>query len=182
MEKCNFLLLYFKSKAKVCKSKEVYQIAEMIVKVKEPLAAEYDLIQEGQILFTYFHFASSLSLTKAMMEKKAICIAYETVEDDLRRLPLLTPMSEVAGRMSIQQGAKFLEKPKLHFNVSMGIYAANIDILKWIPKNKFYGFDNLMKNLIKNKQTINISKYKNNWLDIGRPLDYHKANKKYKYA
>jgi NDP-sugar pyrophosphorylase family protein len=77
---------------------------------------------------------------------------------------------------------KFLEKPKLHFNVSMGIYAANIDILKWIPKNKFYGFDNLMKNLIKNKQTINISKYKNNWLDIGRPLDYHKANKKYKYA
>ncbi|MDG1272470.1 MAG: alanine dehydrogenase [Flavobacteriaceae bacterium] len=93
-------------------AKEVYQIAEMIVKVKEPLAAEYDLIQEGQILFTYFHFASSLSLTKAMMEKKAICIAYETVEDDLRRLPLLTPMSEVAGRMSIQQGAKFLEKPK----------------------------------------------------------------------
>lgn len=76
--------------------------------------------------------------------------------------------------------AEFLEKPKFNFNVSMGIYAANKSILKWIPKNKFYGFDSLMKNLIENKQTINTSKYKNNWLDIGRPSDYYKANKKYK--
>lgn len=74
----------------------------------------------------------------------------------------------------------FLEKPKLNFDVSMGIYAANKSILKWIPKNKFYGFDNLMNNLIENKQDINTSKYKNNWLDIGRPSDYYRANKKYK--
>ncbi len=101
-------------------AKEVYKTAEMIVKVKEPLAAEYDLIQEGQILFTYFHFAASLSLTKAMLKRKAICIAYETVEDDQKRLPLLTPMSEVAGRMSVQQGAKYLEKPKGGKGILMG--------------------------------------------------------------
>lgn len=90
---------------------EVYTASEMIVKVKEPIASEYDLIQEDQILFTYFHFASSEELTKAMIRRKAICIAYETVEDEDGTLPLLTPMSEVAGRMAIQQGAKYLEKP-----------------------------------------------------------------------
>ncbi|MDP5092480.1 MAG: alanine dehydrogenase [Polaribacter sp.] len=90
---------------------EVYASSEMIVKVKEPIASEYDLIQEDQILFTYFHFASSEELTKAMIRRKAICIAYETVEDEDGTLPLLTPMSEVAGRMAIQQGAKYLEKP-----------------------------------------------------------------------
>jgi alanine dehydrogenase len=90
---------------------EVYSASEMIVKVKEPIASEYDLIQEDQILFTYFHFASSEELTKAMIRRKAICIAYETVEDEDGTLPLLTPMSEVAGRMAIQQGAKYLEKP-----------------------------------------------------------------------
>jgi alanine dehydrogenase len=90
---------------------EVYAISDMIVKVKEPIASEYDLIQEDQILFTYFHFASSEELTKAMIRRKAICIAYETVEDEDGTLPLLTPMSEVAGRMAIQQGAKYLEKP-----------------------------------------------------------------------
>ena len=90
---------------------EVYDASEMIVKVKEPIASEYDLIKENQILFTYFHFASSEELTKAMIRKKAICIAYETVEDEDGSLPLLTPMSEVAGRMAIQQGAKYLEKP-----------------------------------------------------------------------
>ena len=114
-------------------AKEVYKTAEMIVKVKEPLVAEYDLIQEGQILFTYFHFASSLSLTKAMMAKKAVCIAYETVEDDQKRLPLLTPMSEVAGRMSIQQGAKFLEKPKGGKGILLGgvpgVHPANVMII-----------------------------------------------------
>ena len=91
---------------------DVYQKADLIVKVKEPLANEYSMIQEDQIIFTYFHFASSRELTEAMVKQKAVCIAYETVEDSTGRLPLLTPMSEVAGRMSIQQGAKYLEKPQ----------------------------------------------------------------------
>ncbi|MFY0604395.1 MAG: alanine dehydrogenase [Flavobacteriaceae bacterium] len=90
---------------------DVYAISEMIVKVKEPIASEYKLIKPNQIVFTYFHFASSETLTKAMIESNAICIAYETVEDSEGSLPLLTPMSEVAGRMAIQQGAKYLEKP-----------------------------------------------------------------------
>ncbi|RAR48112.1 alanine dehydrogenase [Flavobacterium lacus] len=90
---------------------EVYAQADMIVKVKEPIAEEYPLIKKGQIVFTYFHFASSEELTIAMLESKAICIAYETVEETDGSLPLLTPMSEVAGRMAIQQGAKYLEKP-----------------------------------------------------------------------
>tara|TARA_R110002049_G_scaffold94037_1_gene231966 strand:- start:369 stop:1454 length:1086 start_codon:yes stop_codon:yes gene_type:complete len=90
---------------------DVYDSSEMIVKVKEPIALEYPLIKENQIVFTYFHFASSEPLTKAMIKSKAICIAYETVEDSEGTLPLLTPMSEVAGRMAIQQGAKYLEKP-----------------------------------------------------------------------
>ena len=89
----------------------VYEIAEMIVKVKEPIASEYKLIKENQLLFTYFHFASSEELTHAMLERKAICLAYETVEKADRSLPLLVPMSEVAGRMAIQEGAKYLEKP-----------------------------------------------------------------------
>ncbi len=88
-----------------------YEIAEMIIKVKEPIAQEYPLIKENQLLFTYFHFASSEELTHAMIERKAICLAYETVEKADRSLPLLVPMSEVAGRMSIQEGAKYLEKP-----------------------------------------------------------------------
>ncbi|MCG1037250.1 alanine dehydrogenase [Polaribacter sargassicola] len=90
---------------------DVYSQSEMIVKVKEPIEEEYPLIKENQIVFTYFHFASSEALTKAMIASKAICIAYETVEDADGTLPLLTPMSEVAGRMAIQQGAKYLEKP-----------------------------------------------------------------------
>ena len=90
---------------------DVYAQSDMIVKVKEPIASEYDLIKEDQVVFTYFHFASSEALTKAMIKSKAVCIAYETVEDTDGSLPLLTPMSEVAGRMAIQQGAKYLEKP-----------------------------------------------------------------------
>jgi len=90
---------------------EIYDQSEMIIKVKEPIEKEYTLIKENQIVFTYFHFASSEVLTKAMIDSKAICISYETVEEEDRSLPLLTPMSEVAGRMSIQQGAKYLEKP-----------------------------------------------------------------------
>jgi alanine dehydrogenase len=89
----------------------VYEVAEMIVKVKEPIEQEYALVREGQIVFTYFHFASSKPLTDAMIASKAVCIAYETVEDADGNLPLLTPMSEVAGRMATQQGAKYLEKP-----------------------------------------------------------------------
>ncbi|MDF9801217.1 alanine dehydrogenase [Catalinimonas alkaloidigena] len=89
----------------------VYGEAEMIIKVKEPIEPEYKLIKKDQLVFTYFHFASSEALTKAMIETGAICLAYETVELPDRSLPLLVPMSEVAGRMAIQQGAKYLEKP-----------------------------------------------------------------------
>ncbi|MDP1725351.1 MAG: alanine dehydrogenase [Bacteroidota bacterium] len=90
---------------------EVYAKSDMIIKVKEPIAVEYPLIKENQLLFTYFHFASYEPLTMAMIERKAVCLAYETVEKKDRSLPLLVPMSEVAGRMSIQEGAKYLEKP-----------------------------------------------------------------------
>jgi alanine dehydrogenase len=90
---------------------EVYAAANMIVKVKEPIQAEYDLIKPHHVVFTYFHFASSSELTNAMIKTGAVCIAYETVESEDGSLPLLTPMSEVAGRMAIQQGAKYLEKP-----------------------------------------------------------------------
>ncbi|MEO0552522.1 MAG: alanine dehydrogenase [Bacteroidota bacterium] len=88
-----------------------YEIAEMILKVKEPIEPEYKLIKKDQLVFTYFHFASYKPLTKAMMESGSVCLAYETVEKKDRSLPLLVPMSEVAGRMSIQEGAKYLEKP-----------------------------------------------------------------------
>lgn len=91
---------------------EVYAAAEMIVKVKEPIAPEYKLIRRGQVVFTYFHFAADRTLTEAMIESGGICIAYETVELPDRSLPLLIPMSEVAGRMSVQEGARFLEKPQ----------------------------------------------------------------------
>ncbi len=90
---------------------DVYGTAEMIIKVKEPIESEYNLIRKGQLLFTYFHFASYEPLTHAMLERGATCLAYETVERADRSLPLLVPMSEVAGRMSIQEGAKYLEKP-----------------------------------------------------------------------
>lgn len=88
-----------------------YEKAEMIMKVKEPIEPEYKLCREDQLLFTYFHFASYEPLTKAMIASKSVCLAYETVEKKDRSLPLLVPMSEVAGRMSIQEGAKYLEKP-----------------------------------------------------------------------
>lgn len=91
---------------------EVYGIAEMIIKVKEPIEPEYKLVKKGQTLFTYFHFASDRPLTEAMVASGATCIAYETVRDRMGLLPLLIPMSEVAGRMSIQEGARFLEKPQ----------------------------------------------------------------------
>jgi len=90
---------------------ETYGIAEMIIKVKEPIEPEYKLIKKDQLVFTYFHFASYEPLTKAMMASGAVCLAYETVEKADHSLPLLVPMSEVAGRMAIQEGAKYLEKP-----------------------------------------------------------------------
>ena len=99
---------------------DVYAIAEMIVKVKEPIEPEYALIKEGQLLFTYFHFASDKELTDAMIKSKAVCLAYETVELPDRSLPLLIPMSEVAGRMSIQEGMRFLEKPQLGKGILLG--------------------------------------------------------------
>lgn len=104
---------YIAAGAKVLPTiEEVYAIADMIVKVKEPIESEYSLVRKGQLLFTYFHFASSEPLTKAMIESGAICCAYETVERKDRSLPLLVPMSEVAGRMAIQEGCYFLERPR----------------------------------------------------------------------
>ena len=84
---------------------EVWAQSGMIVKVKEPLAEEFPLIREGQVIFTFFHFAASRELTQAMIDSGAVCIAYETIEELDGSLPILTPMSEVAGRMAIQEGA-----------------------------------------------------------------------------
>ena len=91
---------------------DVYRQADMIVKVKEPIEPEYALVREGQVVFTYFHFACEEELTHAMLKSKAVCIAYETVERDDHSLPLLIPMSEVAGRMAAQNGAYYLQKTK----------------------------------------------------------------------
>jgi alanine dehydrogenase len=91
---------------------DVYREADMIVKVKEPIEPEYPLVRKGQVVFTYFHFACEQELTEAMMKSGAVCIAYETVERDDRTLPLLIPMSEVAGRMATQNGAYYLQKTK----------------------------------------------------------------------
>lgn len=90
--------------------REIYSKSDMIVKVKEPLPPEYDLFKENQILYTYLHLASEPALTKVLLDKKVVSIAYETVQMPNGSLPLLTPMSEVAGRMSVQIGAQYLEK------------------------------------------------------------------------
>ena len=104
--------LYLKAGAKILSdAKSVFDTAEMIMKVKEPIVSEYPLIHPNQLIFTYFHFASDEILTQAMIKSKAVCLAYETVEIN-HTLPLLLPMSEVAGRMATQQGAKYLEKPQ----------------------------------------------------------------------
>ena len=104
---------YLKAGAKILPTiEDTYAAAEMIVKVKEPIEPEYKLVRKGQLLFTYFHFACDRALTIAMMESGATCIAYETVTGRQGGLPLLIPMSEVAGRMSVQEGARFLEKPQ----------------------------------------------------------------------
>jgi alanine dehydrogenase len=99
---------------------EVFGAAEMIMKVKEPIEQEYTLIKPHHLVFTYFHFASYKPLTHAMIQSGAVCLAYETVELPDRSLPLLVPMSEVAGRMAIQEGAKYLEKPAKGRGVLLG--------------------------------------------------------------
>jgi alanine dehydrogenase len=112
---------------------EIYARADLIVKVKEPLPPEYPLIRSGQTLFTYFHFAADRGLTEGMLASGATCLAYETLRDAQGRLPLLTPMSEVAGRMSIQEGAKYLERPQMGRGILLagvpGVAPAHITIL-----------------------------------------------------
>ena len=97
--------------ARIASVNEVWNEAELLLKVKEPLPSEYSLIREGLILFTYLHLAASEELTRVLVESGAACVAYETVETDGRALPLLAPMSEIAGRIAAQAGAYFLEKP-----------------------------------------------------------------------
>ena len=102
---------YITAGAKIIdQAQDIYTQSDLIIKVKEPLASEYEWIKKGQIVFTYFHFASSETLTRAMIDCQAICIAYETIQKSDNSLPILTPMSEVAGRMSIQIAAHYLEK------------------------------------------------------------------------
>jgi alanine dehydrogenase len=111
----------------------IYGEAELVIKVKEPLPAEWPLLRPGQIMFTYFHFAADRKLTEAVLATGATAVAYETLRDDQGRLPLLTPMSEVAGRMSIQEGAKYLERPQMGRGILLGgvpgVAPANITIL-----------------------------------------------------
>jgi alanine dehydrogenase len=104
----------------VSRHEDVFKKSEMIIKVKEPLPSEYDLLKEKQIIFTYFHLAADKSLTLQMLKRKIVAIAYETVETEVGKTPLLTPMSEVAGRMSIQEGAKYLEKPMMGKGILLG--------------------------------------------------------------
>ena len=99
---------------------EIFERAEMILKVKEPLPEEYNLVREGQVVFTYFHFAASRELTTAMLDRKIVAIAYETVELENGSLPLLIPMSEVAGKMAPQEGAKYLERPQGGLGILLG--------------------------------------------------------------
>ena len=112
---------YKKAGAKLVNSpKEIYDKAQFIMKVKEPLPEEYHFLKEDQIIFTFFHFATSRELTDAILKSKVIAIAYETIRDEHGKHPILTPMSEVAGRMSIQEGAKYLEKPMLGRGILLG--------------------------------------------------------------
>ena len=99
---------------------EVFAAADMVVKVKEPLPEEWPLLRPGQVVFTYFHFAADETLTRSVMESKTTAVAYETLRGKKGDLPLLTPMSEVAGRMSIQEGAKFLERPQEGRGILLG--------------------------------------------------------------
>ncbi|MEQ1828637.1 MAG: alanine dehydrogenase [Pirellula sp.] len=125
---------YLQAGAELASSgEEIYQRADLIVKVKEPMRSEWPFIRSGQAIFTYFHFAADRELTEAMIASGASCLAYETLRDSQGRLPLLTPMSEVAGRMSIQEGAKFLERPQMGRGILLGgvpgVAPAHITIL-----------------------------------------------------
>jgi len=117
----------------VASGKDVFDRADLIVKVKEPQPSEFSMIRKGQAIFTYFHFAADKTLTEAMIASGASCLAYETLRDTQGRLPLLTPMSEVAGRMSIQEGAKYLERPQMGRGILLGgvpgVAPAHITIL-----------------------------------------------------
>lgn len=104
----------------VSSAEEVFSQADMIVKVKEPLPPEWPMLRPGQIVFTYYHLASNLQLTQTLLDSGIIAVAYETLEGPDGRLPLLTPMSEVAGRMSIQEGAKYLERPQEGRGILLG--------------------------------------------------------------
>ena len=117
----------------VSSDREVFAQADMIMKVKEPMEPEYELLRPGQIVFTYFHFAANEELTKAMVKSKSVCVAYETIQLPDKTLPLLTPMSEVAGRMAVQEGAKYLERPMEGRGILLsgvpGVPPANVVIL-----------------------------------------------------
>lgn len=112
---------------------EIFSRADLIIKVKEPQSFEWPMLRAGQTIFTYFHFAADRELTEAMIASSATCVAYETLSDERGRLPLLTPMSEVAGRMSIQEGAKYLERPQMGRGILLGgvpgVAPAHITIL-----------------------------------------------------
>src|SRR5215468_3440757 len=114
-------------------AEDVWKNADLVVKVKEPLPSEWRLLRPGQIVFTYFHFAADEKLTRAVLESGIIAVAYETIRDSKGGLPLLTPMSEVAGRMSIQEGAKYLERPQEGRGILLGgvpgVLPANVVIL-----------------------------------------------------
>ncbi|HMC64854.1 MAG TPA: alanine dehydrogenase [Gemmataceae bacterium] len=117
----------------VAEAAAIWRRADLIVKVKEPLPEEWPLLREAQIVFTYFHFAADEELTRAVMKSGITAIAYETIKDGRGTLPLLTPMSEVAGRMSIQEGAKYLERPFEGRGILLGgvpgVLPANVAIL-----------------------------------------------------
>jgi alanine dehydrogenase len=104
----------------IAKSEDLFKNAELIIKVKEPQPEEITLFRPGQIIFTYFHFAADQTLTQACLESEITAIAYETIKDKSGRLPCLTPMSEIAGKMSIQEGAKYLEKPMMGRGILLG--------------------------------------------------------------
>src|SRR6266705_2291841 len=125
---------YVKAGAKMlANAREIFERAEMIIKVKEPQPAEIGMFRPGQVVFTYFHFAASQELTQACLESGIVAIAYETIKDKKGTLPLLTPMSEIAGKMSIQEGAKYLEKPMMGRGILLGgvpgVAPANVVIL-----------------------------------------------------
>ena len=112
---------YLRSGAEMVSSAaEIYGRADMVLKVKEPQPEECKLLRRGQIVFTYFHFAADRQLTEAVLQSGCTAVAFETLRDDRGRLPLLTPMSEVAGRMSVQEGAKYLERPQMGRGILLG--------------------------------------------------------------